>query len=253
MIIRKSERQLKKMRKAGKLVAETLQKVISNVEPGVTTAELDTIAEELIRQSGAIPSFKGYRGFPAALCASINSQVVHGIPDQTKLAEGDILSLDVGAIVDGYHGDSAVTVPVGSVSTEVENLLKIGEEALISGIEHVRPDAHLSDVSHAIQSYVEAKGYSVVRDYAGHGIGRDMHEEPEIPNYGRPGRGPRLKEGMVLAIEPMVNQGSYHVRTAPDGWTVHTVDGKLSVHFEHTVAVLEGGSEVLTRRCPVAE
>ncbi len=253
MIIRKSERQLNKMRKAGRLVAETLLQVIERIEPGITTGQLDSIAERYIRCRGGTPSFKGYRGFPATLCTSVNSEVVHGIPGTRRLKDGDVISIDVGAVVDGYHGDSAVTVEVGDVSDETEDLLEVGRGALSAGIEKVRPGAYLGDVSHAIQAFVQHKGYSVVRAYAGHGIGRDMHEAPEIPNYGRAGQGPRLKTGMVLAIEPMVNRGTHEVKTAPDGWTVHTADGELSVHFEHTVAVVEDGYEVLTCRCLCSE
>lgn len=253
MIIRKSERQLDKMRKSGRLVAETLLGVIDRIEPGVSTGELDSFAEKHIKQGGGAPSFKGYRGFPATLCTSVNSEVVHGIPGTRRLEDGDVLSIDVGAVVDGYHGDSAVTVPVGDVSQETEHLLEVGRGALSAGIEQVRPGSHLGDVSHAIQTFVQRTGYSVVRDYAGHGIGRDMHEAPEIPNYGRPGQGPKLRTGMVLAIEPMVNRGTHEVHTAPDGWTVNTADGEMSVHFEHTVAVVEGGHEVLTCRCLCSE
>ncbi|MFP4199887.1 MAG: type I methionyl aminopeptidase [Clostridia bacterium] len=251
MIIVKSSRELDKMRRAGKLVASVMRDLERKVAPGVTTAELDRIAEDEIRHAGAIPAFKGYRGFPATLCTSVNSQVVHGIPGDDPLVEGEIVSLDLGARVDGYYGDMAVTLPVGAVSEEVEDLLFAGREALAAGIEAARPGAHLSDISHAVQQAAEAAGYSVVRDYTGHGIGRQLHEDPQILNFGPPGRGPVLKAGMVLAIEPMVNAGDYRVKTQSDGWTVVTADGELSVHFEHTVAVTADGPEVLTdsKRC----
>ncbi|MFW5897255.1 MAG: type I methionyl aminopeptidase, partial [Bacillota bacterium] len=237
MIIVKSSRELDKMRRAGKLVASVMRDLERKVAPGVTTAELDRIAEDEIRHAGAIPAFKGYRGFPATLCTSVNSQVVHGIPGDDPLVEGEIVSLDLGARVDGYYGDMAVTLPVGAVSEEVEDLLFAGREALSAGIEAARPGAHLSDISHAVQQAAEAAGYSVVRDYTGHGIGRQLHEDPQILNFGPPGRGPVLKAGMVLAIEPMVNAGDYRVKTQSDGWTVVTADGGLSVPFEPTVAV----------------
>ncbi len=251
MIIVKSSRELDKMRRAGKLVASVMRDLERKVAPGVTTAELDRIAEDEIRHAGAIPAFKGYRGFPATLCTSVNSQVVHGIPGDDPLVEGEIVSLDLGARVDGYYGDMAVTLPVGAVSEEVEDLLFAGREALSAGIEAARPGAHLSDISHAVQQAAEAAGYSVVRDYTGHGIGRQLHEDPQILNFGPPGRGPVLKAGMVLAIEPMVNAGDYRVKTQSDGWTVVTADGGLSVPFEPTVAVTSDGPEVLTdsKRC----
>ncbi len=247
MIIIKSERELEKMRVAGRLAARALRRVVSAVRPGVTTEELDEKAEQCINNAGGLPSFKGYRGFPATICASIDSEVVHGIPGSRQLKQGNILSVDVGAILGGFHGDNATSVAVGRVSEKASDLLRAGEAALWAGIEQAEPGNRLSDISHAVEACAREHGYSVVRDYAGHGIGRDMHEDPSIPNYGAPGRGPELQPGMVLAIEPMLNQGDYRVRTDDDGWTVRTMDGGLSVHFEHTVAVTESGPEVLTR------
>lgn len=248
MIIIKSEREIERMREAGQLAAHALERVVSSAAPGVTTLELDALAEQHIVAAGGVPSFKGYRGFPGSICASLNGEVVHGIPGATRLEEGDVLSVDVGAILKGYHGDTATSVAIGQVDRRIRRLLEAGENALQKGIERVEPGNHLSDISWAVQSYAESLGYSVVRDYAGHGIGRDMHEDPQIPNYGPPGRGPRLRAGMVLAIEPMLNEGDYRVATADDGWTVYTVDSGLSVHFEHTVAVTDEGWEILTAR-----
>jgi len=246
MIILKSEAELKIMREAGRIVAETHRLLAKAIRPGVTTKELDEMAEDYIRRRGAIPSFKGYNGFPASICASVNDELVHGIPSDRKLKEGDIISIDIGAQLDGYHGDSAWTYAVGDISDEAKRLLRVTEESLYKGIAQVRPGARLSDVSHAIQTHVEAAGFSVVREYVGHGIGQSLHEEPQIPNYGPPGRGPRLKPGMVLAIEPMVNAGQRYVRTREDNWTVVTADGSLCAHFEHTVAVTDSGYEILT-------
>ncbi|HEY8342027.1 MAG TPA: type I methionyl aminopeptidase [Calditerricola sp.] len=246
MIILKSETELKIMREAGRIVAETHRLLAKAIRPGVTTKELDEMAEDYIRRRGAIPSFKGYNGFPASICASVNDELVHGIPSDRKLKEGDIISIDIGAQLDGYHGDSAWTYAVGDISDEAKRLLRVTEESLYRGIAQVRPGARLSDISHAIQTHVEAAGFSVVREYVGHGIGQSLHEEPQIPNYGPPGRGPRLKPGMVLAIEPMVNAGQRYVRTREDNWTVVTVDGSLCAHFEHTVAVTDSGYEILT-------
>ncbi len=248
MIIIKSEREIERMAEAGQLAANALDLVVSSAAPGVTTGELDALAEKYIVSFGGSPSFKGYRGFPGSICASINGEVVHGIPGPRKLQEGDILSVDVGAILRGYHGDTATSVAIGGVDRRARRLLEAGENALQAGIEHAEPGNHLSDISWAIQTYAESLDYSVVRDYAGHGIGRDMHEDPQVPNYGPPGRGPRLRAGMVLAIEPMLNEGDYRVATADDGWTVYTADGGLSVHFEHTVAVTEEGWKILTAR-----
>ena len=247
MIIHKSPEELDRMRRAGRIVASTIEKVTSSVRPGITTRDLDAIAEAHIRKAGATPSFKGYRGFPASICSSLNEEVVHGIPGDRKLLEGDVLSLDFGAICDGYHADAAVTMFVGEPpSNEAEKLVRVTEEALEAGISQVRPGGHLSDISHAVEQVVTGAGFAVVREYVGHGIGRDLHEDPQIPNYGPPGRGPVLKPGLVLAIEPMVNIGDWPTRVLADGWTVVTADGSLSAHFEHTVAVTDDGHEVLT-------
>jgi methionyl aminopeptidase len=248
MIILKSKSEIEKMRVACRVVAEVLQDLICEVRSGVSTLELDAIAERGIRARGAIPAFKGYRGFPNTLCVSVNEQVVHGIPSKRRLKEGEIVGLDLGAKWDGYYGDAAVTVPVGHVAPTAQSLLITAEEALRIGINEVRPGKHLSDISHAIQSYAEAHGYSVVRAFVGHGIGTALHEEPQVPNFGPPGRGPRLKVGMVLAIEPMVNVGDADVEILEDGWTVVTADGRLSAHFEHTVAITEEGPQILTTR-----
>ncbi len=218
------------------------------VKPGVTTAELDAAAERLVRAAGAEPAFKGYRGYPATLCASVNDEVVHGIPGDRAVSEGDIISLDMGVKLDGFYGDSAVTVPVGKVTDEVQRLLQVTQESLQKGIAQVRLGGRVSDIGHAIQEHVEAAGFSVVREFVGHGIGAQLHEEPQIANYGEPGRGPRLAEGMVLAIEPMVNMGKPAVKVLRDGWTAVTRDGSLSAHFEHTVAVTKDGPLVLTER-----
>ncbi|MFZ3172966.1 MAG: type I methionyl aminopeptidase [Carboxydocellales bacterium] len=247
MISCKSERELNYMRDAGKIVARALAEVKQAVSPGVTTQELDALADKYIAKQGAIPAFKGYHGFPACICASINEEVVHGIPGLRKLKDGDIISIDVGAVINGYFGDSALTLPVGNVSTAATRLLEVTEQSLFKGIEQAIDGNRLSDVSYAVQSHVEALGYSVVRDYVGHGIGSNMHEEPQIPNFGRPGRGPRLKAGMTLAIEPMVNIGGYEVRTLLDNWTVVTKDASLSAHFEHTIAITDAGPEILTK------
>jgi len=247
VIVTKSPAELEIMREAGRITAAALRLVGEAVRPGVTTRELDAIAEEYIRSEGAVPAFKGYQGFPATLCTSPNNQVVHGIPGRTVLTEGDILSVDCGAIVDGYYGDSAVTFAVGTVSQETQRLLEVTAASLDAAIAQCRPGRRLSDVSHAVQAVVEAAGFSVVREYVGHGIGRAMHEEPQVPNYGSPGKGPQLKPGMVLAIEPMVNAGGHAVHSLDDGWTVVTDDGGMSAHFEHTVAVTEHGPLVLTK------
>jgi methionyl aminopeptidase len=246
MIMLKSEAEINRMAQAGRIVADALGELRARVKPGIATRDLDRFAEEFILKRGAIPAFKGYRNFPASLCTSVNDEIVHGIPSDRVLVEGDIIGMDLGAIVDGYYGDAAITVPVGTIKPEVELLLKVTEEALYRGIECIRPGNRLSDVSHAVQSFVEAEGYSVVRDFVGHGIGRELHEEPQIPNFGKPGQGPRLKVGMVLAIEPMVNIGDFHVRILSDNWTAVTQDGSLSAHFEHTVAVSDDGPKILT-------
>lgn len=236
------------MRAANALVAQVLWELAALVSPGVTTADLDGAAEQKVRAAGAEPAFKGYRGYPATLCASVNDQVVHGIPSKRPLASGDIISLDMGVKLNGFFGDSAITVPVGRVSDDVKRLLRVTEEALERGIAQVRLGGRISDIGHAIQKHVEVNGFSVVREFVGHGIGAALHEEPQIANYGEPGRGPRLSVGMTLAIEPMVNMGKPAVRVLPDGWTAVTRDGSLSAHFEHTVAVTQNGPLVMTLR-----
>ncbi len=248
MIICKSPVELEKMRAANQLVAQVLEELAAMVAPGISTADLDAAAESKVRAAGAEPAFKGYRGYPATLCASVNEQVVHGIPNRKAMKSGDIISLDMGVKLDGYYGDSAVTVPVGAVSDEVKWLLRVTQEALDAGIAQIKVGGRISDIGHAIQKYVEAHGYSVVREFVGHGIGASLHEEPQIANYGEPGRGPRLVEGMTLAIEPMVNMGKAAVKVLSDGWTAVTKDGSLSAHFEHTVAVTKNGPDVLTLR-----
>jgi methionyl aminopeptidase len=249
MIILKSPQEIAKMRRAGRIVAATIEAVTAAVRPGATTADLDEVAEKRIRDEGATPSFLGYRGFPASICASLNEEVVHGIPGSRVLHDGDILSLDFGAIWEGYHADSALTVFVGEPpSAEAEKLVRVTEEALEAGISQVKAGNHLSDISHAVEQVVEGAGFSVVREYVGHGIGQNLHEDPQIPNYGPPGRGPELKTGLVVAIEPMVNMGGWETRVLADDWTVVTADGSLSAHFEHTIAVTDEGPEVLTAR-----
>lgn len=247
MIICKSETELGFMREAGRIVAETHRLMAKHIEPGITTGELDAIADHYIRSQKALPSFKGYNGFPASICASVNDQFVHGFPGKRKLNEGDIVTLDIGAQYRGYHGDSAWTYPVGKISEEAQRLLDVTEASLYAGLELVKPDVRLFTISHAIQRVIEDAGFSVVREYVGHGVGAELHEEPQIPNFGVPDRGPRLKPGMVLAIEPMVNAGSRYVKTLEDNWTVVTVDGSLCAHFEHTVAVTAEGHEILTK------
>jgi methionyl aminopeptidase len=246
MVIRKSRAEIEKMRRSGLIVAGTLSKLRQMVAPGITTRELDVVAESTIRAAGAIPTFKGYRGFPASICASVNDEVVHGIPSDRRLKEGDIIKLDCGATLDGYVGDAAISVAVGEVSPEVARLLEVTRESLLKAIEKMVAGNRLYDVSYAVQQHVEERGFSIVRDFCGHGIGQRMHEDPQVPNYGRPGTGPVLKEGWVLAIEPMVNEGSFEVKVLSDGWTVKTRDGKASSHFEHTIAVTEDGPRVLT-------
>lgn len=247
MIIVKTPAEIATMRRACEVAARALHDVVQAVRPGITTRELDRIAEGRIRALGGVPSFLGYRGYPASLCVSVNDEVVHGIPGRRRLREGDIASLDLGAIVDGFHGDLAVTVPVGKVSEEFRHLLQVTSEALEEGVRAVRSGRRLGDVGAAIQRYVERHGFSVVRDFAGHGVGRSLHEEPQIPNFGRPGEGVVLRPGMTLAIEPMVNIGTPEVTVDPDGWTVRTQDHKASAHFEHTVAVTDTDADVLTR------
>ena len=247
MIVCKSPVEIDKMRAASALVAEVLAELAAMVAPGVSSLELDTVAERMVRAAGAEPAFKGYRGYPNTLCTSVNDQVIHGIPSKRPLVEGDIISIDMGVKMGGFYGDSAVTVPVGRISEEAARLLRVTQESLERGIEQVRLGGRVSDIGHAIQEHVEAHGFSVVREFVGHGIGASLHEEPQIANYGDAGRGPRLAEGMTLAIEPMVNAGKPGVKMLSDGWTADTRDGSLSAHFEHTVAVTKDGPLVLTR------
>jgi len=247
VIVRKSAAEIEIMREAGRISARALRLVGEAVRPGVTTAELDELAEAAIREDHAIPAFKGYHGFPATLCTSLNQQVVHGIPSKgCKLAEGDIVSVDVGAIFDGYYGDNAATFAVGTVSDEASRLLTVTAQSLQAGIEQCIEGKRLYDIGAAVQAVAEGAGFGVVREYVGHGIGRAMHEDPNVPNYGKAGTGPRLEVGMVLAIEPMINAGTFQVDALSDGWTVVTRDGSLSAHFEHTVAVTEAGPLILT-------
>lgn len=246
MIIGKSKRELEKMRAAGRLVGQVLAHLRTLVQPGVTTMDIDHAAEKMIRDAGALPTFKGYNGFPYSICASVNEQIVHGFPSNYRLKDGDIFSIDVGVTLEGFVGDTATTVPVGKVSEDRLELIRITEECLARAIEQCRPGKHLGDIGWAVQQHAEAHGYSIVRDYVGHGIGRRMHEDPQIPNYGRPGLGPKIKSGYVFAVEPMVNLGSHHTKVLSDGWTVVTVDGQPSAHAEHTIAITEEGPEVLT-------
>lgn len=243
----KSRQELGHMRRAGRVVAYMIDALVKAVRPGIRTGELDAIAEKVNRDMGAIPSFKGYRGYPATICVSVNDEIVHGIPGRRVLKEGDIVGLDVGAIVNGYHGDAAVTVGVGRVSREAELLIETTRETLAQGIKQARAGGRMGDISAAIQNYAESRGYSVVREYVGHGIGRALHEDPAVPNYGEPGKGLTLQSGMVLALEPMVNIGTWQTRVKADNWTVVTLDGSLSAHFEHTIAITDGTPEVLTQ------
>lgn len=246
MITLKSDREIQKMREAGRIVAEVHALIKAAIVPGVTTQELDAIAENEIVRQGGIPAFKGYGGFPATICASVDHQVVHGIPGSLQLAEGSIISIDIGVLKDGYYADAAQTHPVGRVSEEAERLIAVTRQSFYEGLKYCREGFRLSDIGYAIQSYVEANGYSVVRDLVGHGIGTALHEDPQVPNFGLPNKGPRLRKGLVIAIEPMVNQGTYHVETLLDNWTVVTLDNKLSAHYEHTVAITEDEPLLLT-------
>ena len=246
MINIKSDIEIQYMRSAGKVVAQTLSLIEEVIKPGITTAEIDKLAEEFIIKQGAKPSFKGYCGFPASICTSVNDEVVHGIPTNRILLEGDIISIDCGAILNGYHGDAARTFPVGKVSTVAEMLIETTKNSFFKGVSKAIVGNRLSDISAAVQCYAEEHGYSVVRDFVGHGIGKSMHEDPEVPNYGAPGKGPRLVHGMVLAIEPMINIGKHYVKVNANRWTVVTRDGSLSAHYENTVAILENGPEILT-------
>ena len=247
MIITKTKEEIAIMREAGRMVAQVLARLEKEAKPGVSTGQLDALAENVIREAGGEPAFKGYRGFPASICASVNEEVVHGIPGKRQLRDGDLFSVDVGVKWKGFYGDAAATFPVGEVSPGATELLTVGREALEQGILAVQNGKRISDIGYAIQTYVEANGCSVVRDFVGHGIGSQMHESPQIPNYGAPGSGARIQPGMTLAIEPMVNQGDYRVQVLEDGWTVVTLDRSLSVHFEHTIAVTDDGVLVLTQ------
>jgi len=247
MIIGKSRKELEKMRAAGQLAGQVLQALRESVEPGMTTLDLDAQAEKMIRDGGAQPTFKGYNGFPFSICASVNEQVVHGFPSKYELKEGDIFSIDCGATLFGFVGDTAATIPVGKVSEEVLKLIRVTEECLELAIEECRVGNHVGDIGWVVQQHAEGHGYSVVRDYVGHGVGRRMHEDPQIPNYGFRGKGPKIKPGYVFAVEPMVNLGSHLTKVLADGWTVVTLDGQPSAHSEHTIAITENGPEVLTR------
>lgn len=247
MVILKSRQEIEKMRKSNLIVAAILEELGKKIRPGIKTIELDRLSEEWALKKGARPAFKGYRGYPYSLCTSVNSEVVHGMPSERELKEGDIVSLDFGILNDGYYGDAAVTVPVGEITPAARRLLKVTEEALYRGISEIKAGNRIGDISAAIQGHVEAAGYSVVRDLVGHGIGKSLHEDPQVPNYGSAGRGIELKPGMVFAIEPMVNEGVYRVDVLRDGWTVVTADGKLSAHFEHSVAITENGPVILSR------
>ena len=246
MTVIKSPQEVAIMRQAGKIVAKTLQRLTEEIRPGIKTSHLDSVAASELKRYGAKASFKGYRGFPAYLCVSVNDEIVHGIPGERELNSGDIVSLDFGAIVNGFHGDGAITVGVGRISSKAQELVAVTEAALMVGIKEARNGAHLGDVSAAIQNYVETSGFSVVREYSGHGIGRDLHEDPLVPNFGPPGEGPVLRKGMTLAVEPMVTTGDWRTRLAGNRWTVLTVDGSLAAHFEHTIAISQGEAEVLT-------
>ena len=243
----RSRAEVEKIEAACRIVADTLEYLETKIKPGIATAELDSLAAEYIKTRGAVSAFKGYKGFPAHICTSVNETVVHGIPGKRILKEGDIIAIDAGVKLNGYFGDAAMTFPVGEISEEAKKLLAVTEESLMKGIENARPDKRLCDISSAVQEHVEKNGFSVVREFVGHGIGTRMHEDPQIPNYGVPGTGPRLKSGMVLAIEPMVNAGTYGVEILEDGWTAVTKDRKLSAHFEHAVYISDNGPEILTK------
>lgn len=247
MIILKSQEEIEKIALSCHIVAKTLDYLRDKVNPGITTREIEQLAEDFIRANNAVPAFKGYKGYPASICASVNNEIIHGIPSNRVLEKGDILGIDLGVYKDGFYGDAAYTFPVGRVDSEVERLLRITEESLNIGIENAREDKRVSDISHSIQNHVESNGFSVVRAFVGHGIGRDLHEDPQIPNFGSPGRGPRLRSGMTLAIEPMVNEGGHEVVVLDDGWTAITLDGKLSAHFEHTILVTTDKPRILTK------
>lgn len=248
MILIKSARELELMRRAGRLVAECHAALAERIRPGVTTAELDAFVEDYLRRRGGVPTYKGYRGFPASICASVNDVVCHGIPGRQRLREGDVITVDIGVTLEGYHGDSAWTYAVGQVSEQAQRLMEIGEACLMAGIDQARPGNRLGDVAHAIQSLAEGHGYGVVRDFVGHGIGRQLHEDPDVPHFGKPGTGVRLRPGMTLCIEPMITLGDWRVTIDDDGWTARTLDGSLCVQYEHTIAVTEGEAEILTAR-----
>lgn len=246
MIIIKTPAEVEKMRVANRIVAKALDKLKEIVKPGIATEELDRMAESMVRAGGARPSFKGYRGYPASLCVSVNEEVVHGIPGKRRLKDGDIVSLDLGAEYEGYYGDAAITLPVGRISARAEQLLRVTREALYKGIDQMREGNRLSDISNAIQTHAEGHGFSVVTDFVGHGIGTAPHEDPQVPNYGPKGQGPVLKRGMVLAIEPMINAGAHEVKVLGDEWTVVTLDGEISAHFEHSIAITANGPDILS-------
>ena len=248
MIILKSPEEIEKMAESCRIVADTMEAIKLMVKPGVTTEDVENFADTFIRELGGVPAFKGYRGFPGSICTSVNDEVIHGIPTKRSLQEGDILSIDLGVYREGFYGDGAVTIPVGKIAPAVERLLKVTEESLYIGIRNAIVGNRVSDISYAIQRHVESNGFSVVRAFVGHGIGRELHEDPQIPNFGLPGRGPRLREGMTLAIEPMVNMGSHEVFVLDDGWTAVTSDGKPSAHFEHTVLITNEKPRILTKR-----
>jgi len=248
MISIKSAREIEIMRRGGKITAKTLSKLMAAAKPGVTTGQLNELADESIRSMGGVPTFIGYHGYPAAICASVNDEVVHGMPGDRVLQDGDLLSIDIGTTFEGYVSDSAVTVAIGNVDEAAQRLMRITQECLMLGIEQMQVGNHLGDIGHAVQRHAEAHGYGVVRALVGHGVGRKMHEDPQVPNYGNPGQGTLLRKGLVLAIEPMITQGSWEVATLEDGWTVVTEDGKLAAHFEHTIAITDQGPRILTLR-----
>lgn len=248
MVIFKSKDEIDRIHKASQIVAQALDVLGRNLEPGISTLELDAIAESEIRKAGALPAFKGYRGFPATLCVSVNEEIIHGIPSQKKLKEGDIVGLDLGAIWEGFYGDAARTYPVGTISDEATKLLEVTEESLMIGIEQAKPGNRIGDIGHAVQEFVESHGYTVVRDFVGHGIGRNLHEDPQVPNYGNRGQGHRIKAGMVIAIEPMVCQGQAEVEILSDNWTAITRDRSLAAHFEHSIAITDDGPWILSQR-----
>ena len=248
MITLRSAREIEAIRRSGKITAKVLTDLMSAAKAGMTTADIDALAEKGIRNLGGEPTFKGYRGYPASVCTSVNDKVVHGIPGGYVLREGDLLSIDLGTTLEGYVSDSAVTVAIGAIPESAERLLRVTQECLMLGIEQMRTGNHVGDIGYAVQRHAEANGYGVVRELVGHGVGTEMHEDPQVPNYGRPGAGPKLRAGMVLAIEPMITQGGHEVKILQDGWTVVTADGKLAAHFEHTIALTEEGPKILTLR-----